>query len=105
MSGLSNSKRKLNSLFADRIIFVASLVFAAGLITVPLPTEEVHAAPLERLTAKTLKQKPTEVAAKDVEATGSIQAEAPDTSTCDRSRKRLFVEGEGWIVRKVTTCY
>ncbi|KLK93719.1 hypothetical protein AA309_07645 [Microvirga vignae] len=70
-----------------------------------LSTEAAHAAPAERLAAKTLKQKATEVAAKDVEETGAIQANAPDTSTCDRSRKRLFVEGEGWIVRKVTTCY
>jgi len=105
VSDLSASSRKLNPLFASRIIFVATLGIAAGLITLPLPTEAAHAAPLERLAAKTLKQNPTEVAAKDVEETGAIQTDAPDTSTCDRSRKRLFVEGEGWIVRKVTTCY
>lgn len=105
MSGLSALRTKLNSLVASRIIFVASLGFMVGLITIPLPTEAAHAAPLEQLAAKTMKQKPTEVAAKDVEETGAIQADAPDTSTCDRSRKRLFVEGEGWIVRKVTTCY
>ncbi|PVE21896.1 hypothetical protein DC522_24230 [Microvirga sp. KLBC 81] len=82
-----------------------ALGLAAGLIAMPLPTEAAPAAPPERLAAKTLKQKATEVAAKDVAETGSIQTDAPDTSTCDRSRKRLFVEGEGWIVRKVTTCY
>lgn len=24
--------------------------------------------------------------------------------TCSRARKRLWVDGEGWIVRRVTTC-
>ena len=28
-----------------------------------------------------------------------------DGKNCGQSRKRLFVEGEGWIVRRVTTCY
>ena len=24
---------------------------------------------------------------------------------CSRARKKLWVEGEGWIVRRVTTCF
>jgi hypothetical protein len=24
---------------------------------------------------------------------------------CLRSRKKLWVDGEGWIIRRVTTCY
>ena len=27
-----------------------------------------------------------------------------DAGTCSRLRRRLWVEGEGWIVRRVTTC-
>lgn len=27
-----------------------------------------------------------------------------DTANCSRTRRRLWVEGEGWIVRRVTTC-
>ena len=27
-----------------------------------------------------------------------------DATTCSRARRRLWVEGEGWIVRRVTTC-
>jgi hypothetical protein len=27
-----------------------------------------------------------------------------DDAGCYRARKRLWVEGEGWIVRRVTTC-
>jgi hypothetical protein len=40
-----------------------------------------------------------------VEVTSSIGAAAPDERPCERSRKRLWVEGEGWVVRKVATCY
>lgn len=32
-------------------------------------------------------------------------AEADDDSAnCTKSRRRLWVDGEGWIVRRVTTC-
>jgi hypothetical protein len=27
-----------------------------------------------------------------------------ETANCSRSRRRLWVEGEGWIVRRITTC-
>ncbi|MCC0806056.1 hypothetical protein FPV16_07440 [Methylobacterium sp. W2] len=33
----------------------------------------------------------------------TVEAE-DDTLACTKSRKRLFVDGEGWIVRRVTTC-
>jgi hypothetical protein len=70
-----------------------------------LPVEAAQILPPERPASLGTKDKVASVASKDAETTGSIQAGASDTSSCDRSRKRLFVEGEGWIVRKVTTCY
>lgn len=30
--------------------------------------------------------------------------EEDDGGTCSRIRRRLWVEGEGWIVRRITTC-
>ena len=27
-----------------------------------------------------------------------------DAASCSKSRKRLWIEGEGWVVRKVLTC-
>jgi hypothetical protein len=36
-----------------------------------------------------------------VDSTSAID----DGKNCGQSRKRLFVEGEGWIGRRVTTCY
>jgi hypothetical protein len=51
------------------------------------------------------KDKVSAVADKEPETTGSVQPAANGDVACARSRKRLFVEGEGWIVRRVTTCY
>lgn len=43
---------------------------------------------------------------RDVAATASVSAPAveADDAQCSTSRKKLFVDGEGWIVRRVTTC-
>jgi hypothetical protein len=38
------------------------------------------------------------------EATGSIGTPDAAEQNCDKTRKRLWVEGEGWVVRRVTTC-
>ena len=40
---------------------------------------------------------------KDPETTSSVMPTADDK--CLRSRKRLWVEGEGWVVRRVATCF
>ena len=104
MKRLSDLRSSCNSIFGGRIVFFVSLGLAAG-IALASPPAEAARTPRETSVAKSLKSKGTAVAAKDVEETGSVQTDATDTSTCDRSRKRLFVEGEGWIVRRVTTCY
>jgi hypothetical protein len=38
-------------------------------------------------------------------ATGTIGAATDEDANCTKSRKRLWVEGEGWLVRRVTTCF
>ncbi|TGD96076.1 hypothetical protein [Methylobacterium nonmethylotrophicum] len=45
-------------------------------------------------------------ATSSVSATGGVTATAAeaDDAQCTTARKRLFVDGEGWIVRRVTTC-
>jgi len=30
--------------------------------------------------------------------------EREDDATCSRARRRLWIEGEGWVVRRITTC-
>lgn len=73
-------------------------------MVVTIPAEAAHVTTSPRSTAKVVQEKVAETAVKDVEATGSIQTDE-DTGYCSKARRRLFVEGEGWIVRKVTTCY
>ncbi|WP_414473874.1 hypothetical protein [Microvirga sp. M2] len=104
MKRLSASLVSGKSLLESRIVFAVALGIAAGIALAPLPAEAAHAS-REVPVAQSVKAKGATVAAKDIEETGSIQARPADTSTCDRSRKRLFVKGEGWIVRRVTTCY
>jgi len=46
------------------------------------------------------------VAVNDPATTSSIAVPAPaQDANCQKSRKRLWVDGEGWIVRRVTTCF
>ena len=45
-------------------------------------------------------QKPTEVK-RVAESTVASEDEA---GSCTRARRKLWVEGEGWVVRRVTTC-
>ena len=46
-------------------------------------------------------------ATSEPQATGSVSSPAveDENANCTKSRKRLWVEGEGWIVRRVTTCF
>ncbi|MCJ2096098.1 MULTISPECIES: hypothetical protein [unclassified Methylobacterium] len=30
--------------------------------------------------------------------------ERDDEASCSRARRRLWIEGEGWVVRRITTC-
>lgn len=42
----------------------------------------------------------------DPAAGAAIEKDAAEGSPgCQRTRKRLWVDGEGWIVRRVTVCY
>ncbi len=40
-----------------------------------------------------------------VQAASAEVTDESDGLNCGKSRKRLWVEGEGWVVRKVTTCH
>ncbi|GJE56347.1 MULTISPECIES: hypothetical protein [Methylobacterium] len=46
---------------------------------------------------------PTKVA-DAVQAQPATAVDDEDSATCSKSRKRLWVEGEGWIVRRITIC-
>jgi hypothetical protein len=83
-----------------KLLAVLFIVAGAGFSGTAEAAPASHAA-----AAKPAKESVTSVSAKDVETTSSVQSTTGGDAYCDISRKRLFVEGEGWIVRRVTTCY
>lgn len=95
--------KRRNSPAGEGLRLFASCVVAAGLTLGALQAQAAPATPGDRGDAKVTREKVTALAAKDPETTSSIQSDAD--ANCSRSRKRLWVEGEGWIVRRVTTCY
>ncbi len=107
MAALKASNHKKNLAFGGGIRLLACLGMAAGMMFTVLPAEAAQAAHSIARDGKAIKaaaNAKTEVAVKDPETTGSVEA-SDDGLHCSQSRKRLFVESEGWIVRKVTTCY
>ncbi|MBB3019591.1 hypothetical protein FHR70_002656 [Microvirga lupini] len=83
-----------------KVLAILSIFVGAGL------GGAAEAAPASHgVAAKPAKETVTSVSAKDVETTSSVQPTTGSDAYCDISRKRMFVEGEGWIVRRVTTCY
>jgi len=103
MNVLGASVKKKKSLVDVGLKFLGVLTIAAGF---GLASEGASAAhPGHGAAPKPVSEVTTTVVAKDVETTSSIQANPAGDPSCSVSRKRLFVEGEGWIVRRVTTCY
>jgi len=96
----ASARRRLSPL-GGAVKILAVLAVAVGFSLAAERAEAVDAR--HSVAAKPVKE--TVVAVKDVEITSSIEAKSPENASCDISRKRLFVEGEGWIVRRVTTCY
>lgn len=68
---------------------------AAGAVLL-LATLAVHAAP-----------GPTETkvaeAGSPIHPVAAVERE-DDAGSCSRARRRLWIEGEGWVVRRITTC-
>ena len=88
-----------------------SVVQAAGLTlalsglawAAPVPAEAASAAAVR--TKNAAAEVSTAAAVKEPETTGSVEKAVTLEPNCAQSRRRLWVEGEGWIVRRVTTCY
>ena len=70
-------------------------------VLVVTPLASALAAPAETRHAGT--KRTAAVVAED--ATGSVAKSAEEEPGCQKSRRKLWVEGEGWIIRRVTTCY
>jgi len=76
-------------------------LLGAALAFLVLGSAVQAAAPLE---PKAADRAATALAGKDPQTTSSVTVESLPPN-CQRSRKKFWVADEGWIVRKVTTCY
>lgn len=95
--------------FRGSISAVAQAAGLALLLTgiawvAPVPAEAASAAAMRTKSAAP-QVAATPVAAKEPETTGTVEKATGLEPNCAQSRRRLWVEGEGWIVRRVTTCF
>lgn len=55
------------------------------------------------LAAQDADREPVKVADALRAVAASADAE-PEAYACNKARRRLWIEGEGWVVRRITTC-
>ncbi len=104
MIGLNTSSTKeISPLSGGRRLVALACVAGSLVLGAGAAQAAPRTSPADNV-AKPVKENVTAIAAKDPETTSSIQ-QGSDSPNCSRSRQRFFVEGEGWIVRRVTTCY
>jgi len=71
-----------------------------------MPLTPAQAAPHARSHPADLKMASSKLAQAEPATTSSLsKAPTDEQPACDRARRRLWVEGEGWVVRRVSTCY
>ncbi|WP_298953519.1 hypothetical protein [uncultured Methylobacterium sp.] len=90
-----------------RLCLLACLTAASGTVGLAVPAGAAPAVDKgpAATSAKSVASKSTaKVAAGDVSTTAATHDDAQDDGNCTTSRKRLWVDSEGWIVRRVTTC-
>ena len=83
----------------------AALLAGLALLLAPVSIEAARAAPARA--GDIAAAAPSKLAGSNAsaETTGSVQRSAAEEEpVCERPRKRLWVEGEGWVVRRVTIC-
>lgn len=70
----------------------------AGLVLIGLTAAPALAAP-------TAGRSTTQIAeATQVSQAATASETEEDSANCNKQRRRLWIEGEGWIVRRVTIC-
>lgn len=89
------------------LAFVTLLLGSALLLASLAPSFAAPTASSKAAAAKPVKEKVAAVGASEADgpsATGSIRAAEEGGAGCQRARRKLWVDGEGWIVRRVTVC-
>jgi hypothetical protein len=82
------------------------LVLGITILLIPLAPAKAAQQKSAPVQAETLAGKSAKVEdASEPSSTGSLtKAAAEEEPSCNRARRRLWVEGEGWVVRRVTMC-
>ena len=82
----------------------SALLIGSAVLFVPMTP--AHAAPQERSRAADIKMAGSKLAQAEPATTSAITKTVSDEQpACDRPRRRLWVEGEGWVVRRVSACH
>jgi hypothetical protein len=95
---------RAGALMASAAFVIGSMIAIAGTGSAeaaPAPAERAAGPAKPRLgggAAKARRALPAE------EPKAAYTKAGPEEDGCFSTRRRLFVEGEGWIVRRVTTC-
>ena len=85
-------------------IACSALLFGSALVLAPLTPAE--AAQQERVRSVAAPAPATKLAEADPATTSSLAKTAIDEEpACSRPRRRLWLEGEGWVVRRVSACH
>ena len=80
---------------------VALLILAAGLV----PANAAAAKAKVPKSAPTAYASSKSPAVTEPATTSSVSRSEAKPSYCQTARRKLFVQDEGWIVRRVTTCF
>ena len=92
------------ALAAAALLIGSAIVVAGGGPADAAPAPGAKASPAASAKASPAVAIPKTPVLPDEPKVAYSKAEAEDVGNCFSSRRKLFVEGEGWIVRKVTTC-
>ena len=80
----------------------ALFIGSAILILPPVPAD---AAPARARSATEINSASDKLAQAEPAPTSSYAKATAEQPACDRPRRRLWVEGEGWVVRRVSACH
>ena len=83
-------------------VVVFALLLSGGAWAAPVPSKTTSA---EAERPKSIATPAMILVPREPEITGSVEKPPAVEANCNQSRRRLWVESEGWIVRRVTTCY
>ena len=96
----------MTSRFSRAGLRTALCTLLVGSTLLALPLAPAEAAQQERVRQAAVAEKATKLAEADPATTSSLsKASGEDEPACSRPRRRLWVEGEGWVVRRVSACH